>query len=1423
MSRKDLDQLSESEKKTEALRKKLFYDAAAQVLPEAVRKPVKTTVSLAEHWIEDQQLHPEASALEHVVAIGAQTAAEMAVKAAVLKGAKAIHPEAVASAPGKLLIGDVAKPIADPLGKKVNEAVHQLFADARVANPTEEMRAQWQQSWEQRDCVERFQESIDAVDRIAQARKSVSEREAKSIKIQIHSKAAAQSVPGLSKPVHPLSISDGKNTIHTHDPLEYFIEHADTISDFTICVEDGVTCKDISLPQAVQQNILSFIKTHRNPSDWNCEGFAAAAHGLYEEGSRIDYHTSGRWDISFYLSEKKIAELKSGDFVGMMGGGGDGHAVIYLGEGFYLSKLGFKDGLVICRLEDMQKPYQRIMKFTPRFPLLSGFQESKAFRASTVYEKTIEQFVQSASKTDALRAAYTTTASAAKSAPEKKQFEQPAMSAYQAVRGVPSTQANGAQHQLLSSARSKNTASAAHFQRALDDSDRMAEMQSSMLHLTQMHLQLNVPVPSKKLIIHPSDTTAVACVKLDAYFDDVIRNYPESTKRLLRDMYYRDKNVSLVEQLVETGCRARAICKGNKFGVHFSVEIDKGMAISPIDVRMLKMHEIAVHVGQQHQRIEQVGMAKFFQAKDQFSKFTEQSVAIMEKIMIDSIPEGVILQSGSDLFVYLDNTNVGKKTTVDDYLHLAHRENCDKLTPFDHELFLQNKNVDAFLKKQAEVFFPGVPVNYISTAVYRKALEKMTQSFPKAESLHAAYAAASSTAVISHNASHQRSHSYEHHLAHLHSSVRNQTESQRQHFARMGMPEYTALSHDGGVGIRVYGTAVSDAQYAAKLNPAKRAVFEEWLRSRLPFATAEAAESSAKLVVVRRSNAQPTSQRSAYHLQRQFLDEVTVPVHSTVAQHAQAKIVSVALPSGTNVVTAHLNAQQVELQRSVREANKIMQERSQFHAATAAQFKVQRDREIISTSGEIFGIASKMCRYVGDNSDCAQFLSSTFSLFSGFCSFILSGSPLGLIMPFVSFFLNNRAAEAARRFAEMIEAASQSLSSVHQDVIDELHDFQILLQKEIRYTGALVAEILAEQNTCHRLNDAVFNELMILENTMGKHFENTNAYLHVLITRDLKTKCEHLQSYLNETNGVQPSIKQIRQDLHDLEFWIMSRLHHPMMNGASYLNATSQEATDILLSQAYPLITMPSFFASRVYLALGETISPAVLSLPPMSLYFSTIQLFCKTLEKHPEFLSQNKGGAVFAQILNTLTTYGELIAFIKANEMKIRQSQLSAQEKEIILKPLAQIAVYETAVDEMKKMILDYQKRLQFLTDPVQQLEALTRAFFYPHGDAPESQGAFWKNNFQAEQQAISCVIACSEFADLEQRRAFIKKCESRNLKAVTIIIEGQRFLQLQLDTSVVPSIMPAHSPAFFKHTHPALLTGATNTTQSNQLTLRH
>lgn len=906
---------------------------------------------------------------------------------------------------------------------------------------------------------------------------------------------------------------------------------------------------------------------------------------------------------------------------------------------------------------------------------------------------------------------------------------------------------NGAVHGLFEDARQQKVdeqAQAAQWQESWQQRDRserlqsqttaadsVSEMRSSAGQSAQLHMQINVPLPSVAPKINASDTTEIVCTKIDRYFDDIIRGYPESTRQLLHDMYEDKENkyIDSSKTSIEEGQQANWQLDHSENGNHFQMVIDTRLRNCPVTFRLNKIHEIAIHIGQAHQRLEQVGADTFFRELGTFRKFTEQSVVLAEKILHDALPREIIARDlenirHTSIFEVMEKDCLARKViNFDDYLHMQHRDHCDKLTPSDHETFLRNPHIASFLESNVQQFYPGVSGTAISTYVYRTALEKTVRSFQE-----------------------------------------------------MPKPVYTAQTK--------------------------------------PKTTSAAATAE---------KTRATTAVSAYEkaLERTSIANRTIPVPHYAAS-ASAAASQLAVQShhvvSTNAVTTHLNRKPAdELRLSVRQANIALRERSQFHQEQVAQFQTQRAVEIISTGGEIFGLASRVCRYAG-NDEMAQFFSLTSQLVSGFVGFIMTGGVFGLIMPFISFFLSNRAEEEARRFARMIEAAAQSLNGVHQDVSDELHEFVISVQKEIRYTGMLVAEVLAEQNTCRRLNDAVFNELDILQRLMGRHFENTNAYLHVLMTRSLKTKCENLQSVLNGTNGVQPSQKQIREDLHDLEFWIMSRLHHPMMNGASYLNATLTEVTAILSQQSYPLITMPSFFAGCLHLALGVDVPPAFLSLPPMSLYFQTIQLFCKVLEKHPELLSKNFK-AVFAHIQETLTTYGELIAFIKTNEMQIRQSQLSAEEKEIILKPLAQIAVYETAVQEMKNVIADYQKRLHYLTDPLQQLEVFTRVFF----NVPESQGAFWKKESQTD-QSVFCVMHCREFSgSRELQREFIRKLESRNVKAGVTIINNERFLQVQLVTTAIPVIMPsipaAYSSSFFQQANPALLHAGTNTTQQPQL----
>mgnify|MGYP001366519232 CR=1 FL=1 len=118
----------------------------------------------------------------------------------------------------------------------------------------------------------------------------------------------------------------------------------------------------------MKQHVLKFLVLHRDSSTWNCEDFAAAVQGKYPKEpcrgqcQHVDYHT-GEWDLED-LGRTEPPNLKPGDFVGLEGGYVDGHAAIYLGEGFYLSKDGYDKGFIICKMEDMQKPYQSLTLYS---------------------------------------------------------------------------------------------------------------------------------------------------------------------------------------------------------------------------------------------------------------------------------------------------------------------------------------------------------------------------------------------------------------------------------------------------------------------------------------------------------------------------------------------------------------------------------------------------------------------------------------------------------------------------------------------------------------------------------------------------------------------------------------------------------------------------------------------------------------------------------------------------------------------------------------------------------------------------------------------------------------------------------------------------------------------------------------------------
>lgn len=639
------------------------------------------------------------------------------------------------------------------------------------------------------------------------------------------------------------------------------------------------------------------------------------------------------------------------------------------------------------------------------------------------------------------------------------------------------------------------------------------------------------------------------------------------------------------------------------------------------------------------------------------------------------------------------------------------------------------------------------------------------------------------------------SNQYEQHISRVNSSVRHPAESHRKYFAKMGMPEKNVFGQGGGEGIRVHGHLVSDAEFTKTRdsNRSQRSFFVDFIQSRMPVATASA-ETCAKSVAITRSQAQPTSQHSAEYyesLQKQFLNEDISSSATTTANTQPKTAIS---HTRTNTATHLLNTTQLsDLKISLQKTNVALRERQE--AAQVAQYNAQqRQVETLSLAGEVCSLASRVCRYCGDD-DTAQFFSSTFSLYSAFFTLIAMPSPLsvlGVLMPFLSFFVANRAAEEARRFAMMIAAASRSVENMRDDVITEIREFQRLAQYKIRLVGAKVSEVLAAQNQLHQSQTEVFSGLAVFQKSLGEYFEKTNAYMHVLATRNLKTACDDLLSYLDRpTETIAFTLSEIKKNLHQLKFWIESRLHHPVMNYTVYLNLPESEIISILSSQPHTLFIMPSFVAGRAQIALREKVLPKFLSLPPMMPYFTAIRLLFRTLEKHPEFLMDDKFADTFKQIQETLTTFSELLTLLKNNESDIPSD---------ILSMVREVDLYQAVIAEMKRSVTDYQKRLHYLTDPLQQLDMFAREFF----DKPNSQNGFWKKHEAKSNQTEVCyVISRSHFYDDPQdantevvrdsEREFLNKFSRRRIKVMAVTINHEGMFQVILPAKSVPNILPS------------------------------
>jgi hypothetical protein len=238
---------------------------------------------------------------------------------------------------------------------------------------------------------------------------------------------------------------------------------------------------------------------------------------------------------------------------------------------------------------------------------------------------------------------------------------------------------------------------------------------------SDLYANIPIPVPSKPLIFYKTDTLEGASKKIDSYFEDLVRAYSRSTRALLRNMYYggednrndTDSYVAAQERLLrEYKSAAETTPVNNENGhVEYETLIDSHLMDCDIIARMLKIHEIAGHIGQMNTRVEQVGAEVFGNEWEgrAFQVFIEQSATLAEKMLIDALParlliEDAQLSGGGRRGTLKALTRQGKLTDllaekdmpIEDYIRLAHYAGMD-LTEEEHKRFQQLKTVQDFL------------------------------------------------------------------------------------------------------------------------------------------------------------------------------------------------------------------------------------------------------------------------------------------------------------------------------------------------------------------------------------------------------------------------------------------------------------------------------------------------------------------------------------------------------------------------------------------------------------------------------------------------------------------------------------------------------------------------------------------------------
>ncbi len=221
-----------------------------------------------------------------------------------------------------------------------------------------------------------------------------------------------------------------------------------------------------------------------------------------------------------------------------------------------------------------------------------------------------------------------------------------------------------------------------------------------------LYHRTNVPLPSTPLLISDSDSLETVCRKIDNFFEDLIREYPDETQSLLRSMYYDDCNVVPVRS-IEQGSQASWNLSAGEDGIEYKMVLDERLFDTPILAKWNKIHEIAGHIGQVSHRIDMVGLDQWLEEvnNNSFRKFTELSIAPAEKALLDAIPETVIEGELKRLDKSIQSTmrhdiHIRREMDYDQYVRLRHRsDQCSlsaSITEDEYRFFHSRPDVNSF-------------------------------------------------------------------------------------------------------------------------------------------------------------------------------------------------------------------------------------------------------------------------------------------------------------------------------------------------------------------------------------------------------------------------------------------------------------------------------------------------------------------------------------------------------------------------------------------------------------------------------------------------------------------------------------------------------------------------------------------------------